>query len=468
VTAALLLEQAVRDEAIRGAAVAAAILLLFALAETWRALARPRAEWTRKLVHFGAGGIVAAFPWILSSHWTVLALALAFAGIILATRRLGVLRSVHGVERRSEGGVYYPLAIYLLFLLAADQPVLYLVSLLVLMVSDSLAALLGSEYGRRVYAVEGDRRSLEGSAVFLLTTFLAVHLPLLLLTDLERPATVLIAAQVALTVTILEGVSTGGSDNLVVPLATYFLLANLAPRDPAYVGRLLLAQLAILVLVGLLAWRLPFLAMSSAMGLGLTVYGIYALGGADWTVAPGLAVLCFVAFYRVARRLEPEAEAGYHVRTLFYIVLVPVALVFLNNGVERGIVGSWDPHPVDPFYIPFVGAVAAHLALAGFAHLLRVPAERRRASNAVAGVFAVLAGAVVIPVGVGVGVSGLSGWRMLSAGATAALAVALYLGVRRSGIWPRPAPWDLRLQTVSVLLASAVTVPVHLSLMAAP
>jgi phytol kinase len=449
-------------EALRGLAVAAAILALFAAAEAWRAWGRPPPEWTRKLVHFGAGAIVAAFPWLVTSHWTVLLLALAFMGIILVTRRLGWLASVHGVERRSEGGVYYPIAIYLLFLLAADQPVLYLVSLLVLMVSDSLAALLGAEYGRRIYAVEGDRRSLEGSAVFLLTTFLAVHLPLLLATDLHRGATVLIAVQVALTVAILEGISTGGSDNLVVPLATFFLLANLVPRSWEYVGGLLLVQIGILLTVGLLAWRLPFLAMSSAMGLGLAVYGIHALGGADWVVAPALAILCFVAFYRLARRFEPEAEGGYHIRTLFYVALVPLALVFLNNATERGVVRPWDAVVPDPFHVPFVGAVAAQLAIVGFAHLLRVPPERRRASNATAGVFALVAGVVVIPAGIAAGAAGVSGWRLLSAAATAALALALYLAIRRSRRWPVEAPWDLRLQTTSVLLASVVTVPIHL------
>lgn len=450
----------VAGEAVRGALVAAAILLLFAAGEAWRRWGSPRPEWTRKLVHFGAGAIVAAFPWLIASHWTVLALALSFAAIIVGTRRLGVLASVHGVARRSEGGVYYPLAIYLLFLLAGDAPVFYLVSLLVLMVSDSLAALLGSEYGRRIYAVEGDRRSLEGSAVFLLATFLAVHLPLLLLTDLGRGATVLIAAQVALTVTILEGISTGGSDNLVVPLATYFLLANLADREPAYVGRLLVAQLAILLLVGALAWRLPFLAMSSAMGLGLAVYGIHALGGADWVLAPGLAVLCFAAFYRLARRFEPEAEAGYHIRTLFYVAMVPLALVFLNNAFERRIVGEVEA--ADPLYVPFVAAVAAQLAIVCFAHLLRVPAERRRASDAAAGVAALLGFGVVVPVGLAVGARGLSLASLAGAAATCAVAVAVYLGVRRLRSWPKAAPWDLRLQALSALLATAVVVPFHL------
>ena len=47
-------------------------------------------------------------------------LAFGFAGIVFGTRRLGWLQSIHGVERRSEGGIYYPVAIYLLFLLGGE------------------------------------------------------------------------------------------------------------------------------------------------------------------------------------------------------------------------------------------------------------------------------------------------------------------------------------------------------------
>jgi phytol kinase len=394
-------------------------------------------------------------------HWTVLALALGFAVIIFGTRRLGLLQSIHGVERRSQGGIYYPLAIYLLFVIAAGQPVFYLISLLVLMVSDSLAALLGSEYGKAIYLVESDRRSLEGSAVFLLTTFLAVHLPLLLATDVGRAAAVLIAAQIALTVTIFEGISPGGSDNLVVPLATYFLLATMTPRDSEHIARQLGAQLVITLLVGLLAWRFRFVALSSAMGLALVLYGAYSLGGVEWIVAPALAVLCFAGFYLVARRAEPEAGAGYHIRTLFYVAGIPTLLFFLNNGVERLLPRVHAAAP-DPLYVPYVGVVAGQLAMTLFAHLQRVPDERRRAPTALAAAGAVVGFLVVVPASLGVGSAGVSAWGLLIAAVICVVSLGLYLAVRRLPAWPKPPPWDLRLQMLSTALATALVLPLHL------
>lgn len=451
----------VAGEAARAGLVTAFLLVLFAAGEAWRRLGHPRAEWTRKLAHVGAGVVTAAFPWLFAWHGTVLLLAFGFAGIMVATRRLGWLQSIHGVERRSEGGLYYPLAIYLLFVLAGDRPVFYLISLLVLMVSDSLAALLGSEYGRAIYQVETDRRSLEGSAVFLLTTFLAVHLPLLLATDTGRWASVLIAAQVALTVTIFEGISPGGSDNLVVPLATYFLLAMMTPHTAEHIARQLAAQLVITLLVGLLAWRFRFLALSSAMGLALVVYGAYALGGEAWVLAPALAVLCFAAFYLVARRMEPEAMAGYHIRTLFYVAGVPTLLFFANNGLERLFPAIRAIAP-DPLYVPYVGAVAAQLMIVLFAHLQRVPADRRRSPNRLAAFSGVLGFLIVVPIGLAVGPSGISAWRVMIAAILCLASLALYLTVRRMPAWPRVAPWDLRLQAMSVALATALVLPLHL------
>jgi len=445
-------------EAARAALVTAFLILLFAAGEAWRHFGHPPAEWTRKLAHVGAGAVTAAFHWMFRWHWTVLVLAFGFAGIVFGTRRLGWLRSIHGVARRSEGGIYYPIAIYLLFLLAGDRPVFYLISLLVLMVSDSLAALLGSEYGRAIYTVETDRRSLEGSAVFLLTTFLAVHLPLLLATETGRGAAVLIAAQIALTVTIFEGISPGGSDNLVVPLATWFLLWMMTPYGAEHIAKQLAAQLVITLLAGLLAWRFPILAMSSAMGLALVLYGAYALGGVEWTLAPALAVLCFAAFYRVARRAEPGAGGAYHIRTLFYVAGLPTLLFFANDVVAI----AWPRTPPNLMYLPYVGVVAAQLMIVMFAHLRRVPAAERRAPRGMAVLGGFAGFLIVVPIGLAVIGPGVSAWRMLVAALICAISLGLYLGVRRMEAWPRAAPWDLRLQMLSTATATALVLPLHL------
>src|SRR5690606_6142869 len=150
----------------------------------------------------------------------------------------------------------FPIAVYGMYLLAADQPAFYLISLSALVVSDALAALVGGAYGRVRYRVESDRRSSEGSVVFFLATLLAVHLPLLLMTPIDRRLSVLVAVQIALLVTLLEAISLQGNDNLIVPLGTFLLLHKLTIQTPETILWQLVAQIAIVGVLLLATWRL--------------------------------------------------------------------------------------------------------------------------------------------------------------------------------------------------------------------
>ncbi|HEX2188343.1 MAG TPA: hypothetical protein VHG51_05560 [Longimicrobiaceae bacterium] len=451
-------------EATRATLVAPLFLLLFGAAELWRKLARPPVEWTRKAVHTGGGVIAAGFPWIFASHWTVLALGAAFGGILWGTRRLGILESVHGVERKSEGGLYYPLAVYLLFLIAAPSPPFYLVAILALVVSDTVAALVGTHYGRITYSVEADdRRSLEGSAVFFAATFLGVHLPLLLLTDTGRAASVLIALQVALIVTFFEAVCLYGSDNLVVPLATYFLLVKMAPRDAEWIGGQLAAQLALIAAVSWVALRSHVLTVSGAIGATLFFYGAYSLGGAEWVVAPALALGGLVwVFRRFARGTRPP-RGDYQVSAVFYSTIVAALLVVLNNALETLVPGAG---PVlartDPLYGPYLGVLAGHLAMLALTWRESGPDAAGAANRLRAGALGLLC---VVPAGIAVWTRGPRAEAALSAAAVGVLAFGLYAGLRWARRVPRGAAWELRLQTASSLAALAVVVPVHLALL---
>ena len=137
-------------------------------------------------------------------------MAATLAAVFALAARTDLLPSLHDVERKSRGVEYYPLAVALTFFLTQGRPWLYLAALLVLAIGDASAALVGSRYGRIRYEVEQSEKSLEGSAVFLLVAFLAIHLPMLLMTDLPRPICVLAALLVAILVTGFEAISLEG------------------------------------------------------------------------------------------------------------------------------------------------------------------------------------------------------------------------------------------------------------------
>jgi len=231
-------------ELVRAGVLLVAFGLVLLIAESWHRRANPPVEWTRKLVHLGFGALAAPLPWFIASPWTVLGIAVLAVGPILWARRRGLLTSLFGVERSSHGEVYFAMGVVLLFLVGRREPVFYLISMFTLVVCDSLAALLGKAYGRHRYLVTSERRSLEGSAVFLISAFVGIHLALLLLTNIERGACVLVALELALLVTSLEAISAGGSDNLTVPIATYYLLVMLTPKPVDSVAPQLGVELA--------------------------------------------------------------------------------------------------------------------------------------------------------------------------------------------------------------------------------
>jgi dolichol kinase len=453
---------ALAHELIAAALIGAGFLTVFALAEVWKRAAEPPVEWTRKFVHFFGGLLAATFPWVFSHRGTVVALALVFAAIIWGTRRFGLLQSVHGVERRSEGGLFYPLAVLVVFMVGHDRPVFYLIAILVLVVSDTLAALLGSTYGRQMYTVESDRRSLEGSAVFFLTTFLATHLPLVLMAGVDPMLSVLIGLQVAIIVTQLEAISLRGNDNLLVPIATFYLLLKMTPRGVDHMAGQIAAQLVIIALIGVVAWRMKSLTLSGAFALMLFAYGAWGLGGPEWVVAPGMALLVFLGLRLLFARGLPAPPAPYQVLATFYVCIVASVLFIANNTLETLI--PWAHAALrwgDPLYTPFVGVVAAQLALLVIAQLQPL---RRRPAPQWRAVAASLAAsfAMVVPAGLAAGPDGVTGYGLALSAAIMAAATLLYLGVLTGGRWPVAPPWNVRLQALSTAVAAAMAVPVQL------
>jgi dolichol kinase len=465
----------VAGEAVRATLVAGVFLLIFLAAELWRRRLSPPAEWTRKFTHVAAGAVVAGFPWLFASPWTVLALGALFGIFLWGTRRLGLLRSVHGIERRSGGDLYYLLAVCLLFLAGRGQPVFYLISILVLVLSDSLAALVGTTYGRWTFPVEAHRRSVEGSAVFFLTALLAVHLPLLMMTGIDRAASILVAVQLALIVTCFEAISLGGNDNLLVPLATYYLLLKMTRYPAAWIGSQLLCQLALLGMLLLVGWRCRLLTLSGAIAAHLFFYGALALCGPRWLVAPALALAGFVALQgRVRRANFPlsqfphflvgagQPDRHYQVAAVFYVGIVAAALFIADNACRTflsplGWIGTGHL-----LYAPYVGALAGQLGVLVFLWL--EPAWRRRRGRLLNLTLAAAGAgfAVVVPASFWAGPGGMRGASVAAAAAICLGGTALYCAGRQLGRWPKEAAWDLRLQAASVAAATVLALPFYL------
>jgi phytol kinase len=175
-------------------------------------------EWSRKLVHIGAGPVV-LIAWAFGVD-KLIAVPAAGAITLLAAlnHRVRVLPAIEDVERRSYGTIAYGASItLLLWLWWPAHPATVAAGVLVMAFGDGLAGLLGPLMASPSWNVFGERRSLAGTGAMALAS-LTVLLALGQLGGDPSPAAAEIAL-IALVATGLEQWALLGIDNFSVPMA---------------------------------------------------------------------------------------------------------------------------------------------------------------------------------------------------------------------------------------------------------
>jgi len=211
-------------------------------------------ELSRKIMHLALGASALTFPWLFHSSWPPIAIAAMTLGVLVLLRSglLGTDAStvVHGVVRRSEGDLYFPLAAAVAFLLARGDATVYSIPILTLTLADTVAAIVGRRFGRTRFPTldHRARKSVEGSLAFFVVAFLVTYVPLSVLAGAPMKA-LLIAAVFGIHVTVIEAASWRGLDNLFVPVAGLLLLRRLLSMDARSLTTLLIVTIALLMLL---------------------------------------------------------------------------------------------------------------------------------------------------------------------------------------------------------------------------
>lgn len=266
-------------------------------------------ELKRKGVHIGMGLLCTAFPSLFTDIWPVVLLAGTAVISLFVIRMLPSLRksvgsSLHEVERTSLGEIFFPLAVLTVWFVSYDRPLFYSLSILVLTLADASAALIGTKYGQQHYSTREGYKTLEGSFFFFTVTFLCIHIPLLLLSDIGRAESLLLAVLIGIVMMVIEAVAWKGLDNLFIPICVCVLL-NIYTEYSA--GQLLFrVGLLISVITGFFILRNRLnLDDASLLGSGLIAYCIYTIGGWEWMLAPIAVLLNYL--YLVS---DSKAEEG--------------------------------------------------------------------------------------------------------------------------------------------------------------
>ncbi len=210
-------------------------VLLFGLAAL-RRRAGIGPELIRKMFHIGAGGLTLLLPVLFDSAEPVLALTGLLALVLGALRWVGPLRRgpgavLHGIDRRSLGEAYFLIAVVVLFSLFGRSGAGFAVPVIILTVADPAAALVGKRWGTYRFRALAGTKSMEGSAAFLITAWLAA-LPFLI-AELGVGRALAVAGILAVSLTLAEAIAGAGIDNLLIPVAGATILWVITQFDPA-------------------------------------------------------------------------------------------------------------------------------------------------------------------------------------------------------------------------------------------
>jgi len=340
------------------AASLAAFMLLFAVVQLLARSGVVGPEGTRKMVHAGSGVLTLAFPFIFHDVWPVLLLTLSSASVLALVKFVPALRrsmgrAVSGVNRTTLGEIYFPVSVAWLFWLTHGQdPLLFVVPILMLTFADATCALVGLRYGLTKY--EGASKSLEGSIAFIAVAFLCVHVPILLWEPVGRLEALLIAATLALVVMLLEGSAWRGLDNLFIPLGGYFLLRVYLTLDAGQLAARLAVTTALVVFI-LAERKRTTLEDDSLVAGAFLSYLAWALMGWRWIVPP---FVIFIAYKWLSPVTADNSRRMHGVPAVLSVWAPAIGWLVLAHGLaDRSLL------------FPYTLAFAAHLAMFGISRL---------------------------------------------------------------------------------------------------
>lgn len=168
------------------------------------------------------------------------------------------------------------MSIYLVFIFSKEY-YFYLISLLVLALSDALAAIIGKKYGKIKIPIEQDFKTLEGSLIFFIMTFLSIKIPLILFSNFHLLNIILISFIIAILITMLELISIYGTDNIFIPLGVLFLLQRLSNLDVNYLIYLILSLFIIIFITFILFYNTKIITISGIIVMIIVNYTCFAL-----------------------------------------------------------------------------------------------------------------------------------------------------------------------------------------------
>jgi len=191
---------------------------------------RVKPELSRNFSHLAAGLISLPYPWVFSSHWWVLAIAIQSSVILYLTRTLNLLPSHHVKGPKSAGSYLFFASIYICFLASSymNNAFFFVLPMLILSISDVMAAVIGRNFGREVggplIRFFKENKTLAGTLAFFLSSLCIVSSAYYVYLQARFLHAFLVALVISVATAITEAKSTRGYDNFYIPIITLLFM----------------------------------------------------------------------------------------------------------------------------------------------------------------------------------------------------------------------------------------------------
>jgi dolichol kinase len=124
--------------------------------------------------------------------------------------------------------VYYAITWTILAYIFFDNMIIIAIGILAMSYGDGIASLIGSKYGKKIYNISGDKKSIMGSIAMFIFTFIMIIIAILIYINIFSYdiiityELILYLFLISIIAAILEGITPKGLDNITVPLLVSF------------------------------------------------------------------------------------------------------------------------------------------------------------------------------------------------------------------------------------------------------
>lgn len=277
----------------------------------------------RKVFHFTASICAALSVYLLPNKTLLIIIGFSTTFISFLLIRFNVLKSIHHGRSKSWGVFYLPLVytVLMIALYPAEKQIIFF-ALIILGISDSLAAIMGTLFSEKHFNLTSDNKSVLGSSMFFISTFILIVVAgdsfvkpgYYVLQELSYTQLLLFAFFTSILLTVIEAISSRGTDNFFVPIfaAILFLVVKENPQNGFVFD--LFTGVVLAGAVSLISIRFKFLTLNGSTATFVLAGIIFGLGGWKWSI-PIMSFFILSSLLSKIRKRENEKVETYFEKT---------------------------------------------------------------------------------------------------------------------------------------------------------